>query len=195
MIQRLALAVTAVAMTIPCMATPARAQTPTPAPATTTAAPDAAKLAKAEQLFTVMRLDQTYAQMTNQLMASIRSSEAQMMPQDTQTSAQKTEQSAFEAKLMTVVMGELSWQKLEPDFAKLYADAYTTEQLDGLIAFYGSPLGQTVLGKTPDLLRQSSLISQQHLAVILPQIQKMVQDEAAKLKASDGKATDPSQSK
>ena len=137
-----------------------------------------------QQLFTVMRLDQTYAQMTNQLMASIHLSEAQMMPQETQTPAQKTEQEAFEAKLMTVVMGELSWQKLEPDFATLYAEAYTTEQLDGLIAFYGSPLGQTVLAKTPDLLRQSSVISQQHLTVILPQIQKMVQDEAVEVEGA-----------
>jgi hypothetical protein len=195
MIQRLALAVTAMALAIPCAATPARAQTAAPAPASTTAAPDAVKLAKAEQLFTVMRLDQTYAQMTNQLMASIHSSEAQMMPQNTQTPAQKTEQDAFESRLMTVVMGELSWQKLEPDFANLYSNAYTTEQLDGLSAFYGSPLGQAVLAKTPNLLRQSSAISQQHLAVILPQIQKMVQDEAARTKAPDGKAADPSQSK
>jgi hypothetical protein len=72
-----------------------------------------------------------------------------MLPQNTETPAQKNEQAAFEAKLTAVVMGELSWQKLEPDFAKLYAANYTAEQLDGLIAFYGSPLGQAVLAKTP----------------------------------------------
>jgi hypothetical protein len=158
-------------------------------------APDAAKLAKAHQLFVVMHLDTTYAQMTDQLMASVHASEAQMMPPSGQTPAQKAEQAAFEAKLTNLVMSELSWPKLEPDFAKLYADSYTGEQLDGLIAFYSSPLGQTVLAKTPELLRESSELSQRHLTVILPQMQQMIQDEAAKMKAQDNKPSNPSQYK
>jgi hypothetical protein len=101
-------------------------------------------MAKAHQLFTVMHMERT-----KKLMTSIHAWEAQMLPQNTETPAQKNEQAAFEAKLTAVVMGELSWQKLEPDFAKLYAANYTAEQLDGLIAFYGSPLGQAVLAKTP----------------------------------------------
>jgi hypothetical protein len=118
-----------------------------------------------------------------------------MMPPNVQTAAQKAEQAAFEAKLTSLVMGELSWAKLEPDFAKLYADSYTSEQLDGLIAFYSSPLGQTVLAKTPELLRESSELSQRHLTIILPQIQQMIQDEAAKMKAADDKPSNPSQYK
>jgi hypothetical protein len=186
--RRLAMALSVVVLTIGSAASAAFAQ----APAT---APDPANLAKAHQLFVVMHLDTTYAQMTDQLMASVRASEAQMMPPNAQTPAQKAEQAAFEAKVTNLVMSELSWAKLEPDFAKLYADSYTGDQLDGLIAFYGSPLGQAVLAKTPELLRESSELSQRHLTVILPQIQQMMAEEMAKIKSQDDKPSNPNQYK
>ena len=45
---------------------------------------------------------------------------------------------------------------LKPQEIKIYADAYTTQELEGIIAFYGSELGQTYLRKSPEIEKQMS---------------------------------------
>jgi hypothetical protein len=39
------------------------------------------------------------------------------------------------AQINKIVSGALAWQVLEPEYVKLYADAYTEEELDGSVDF------------------------------------------------------------
>ena len=50
--------------------------------------------------------------------------------------------------------------------SKVYAETYTAEELEGLIAFYSSPVGQSVLAKAPELAPEASRAMER----LLPQI-------------------------
>jgi hypothetical protein len=53
---------------------------------------------------------------------------------------------------------------------------YTEEELQALIKFYESPVGQKMIAKTPLLMQQTMAISQKHTANLMPKIQKMVKE-------------------
>ncbi|HEX7361743.1 MAG TPA: DUF2059 domain-containing protein [Bryobacteraceae bacterium] len=88
----------------------------------------------------------------------------------------------FEDQMFALIEERLSWSKLEPQFAQLYSEAYTTQELSDMVAFYKSPTGQAVLRKTPALIAKCSALGQHQLGDIGPVIQKMVNDYCANLK-------------
>jgi len=52
---------------------------------------------------------------------------------------------------MKVVDQQFGWPVLEPAFTKLYMDTYSESDVDGILAFYKSPAGQSMLAKAPAL--------------------------------------------
>ena len=87
---------------------------------------------------------------------------------------QKKSYDAFRQKVVTLLRSSATWKALEPDFVKLYSDAYSEEELDGILAFYHSPVGRTMLARAPQLTDQSIAISQQRMAALTPKIQELV---------------------
>jgi uncharacterized protein (UPF0254 family) len=51
------------------------------------------------------------------------------------TADQYAKLDTFTAQVNKIVSDALAWQVLEPEYVKLYADAYTEEELDGIAAF------------------------------------------------------------
>lgn len=88
------------------------------------------------------------------------------------------------AKMDDIITNALSWNSLEPDYEKIYAAAYTEQQLDDMLTFYNSPTGQAVVEKTPLLLKQANAIAQQRMALAIPEIQKLLKDCAAQVAAT-----------
>ena len=43
---------------------------------------------------------------------------------------------AVQARVNAVILEQLSWARLKPGFARIYAEAFSQEEVDGLIAFY-----------------------------------------------------------
>lgn len=52
------------------------------------------------------------------------------------------------AKLTAAVREFGTWEKIKPAMAEAYRDTYSEEELDGLLAFFNSPIGQTYLSKS-----------------------------------------------
>lgn len=156
-------------------------------------ADEASKRAKAEQLFALLHMDR----MMDQLMAGVKSQIQQIvqtMPgSDQATPEQKKQITDFQQRVLTVVNDKLGWKALEPDFITLYASTYTEEELDGIIGFYKSPVGQKMLDKTPELMTKSTQITQQKMREVQPQLNQMVQDFMKSMAASTVKPA-PAQS-
>ena len=76
-------------------------------------------------------------------------------------------------KIMDLMQKELSWEKIRPEFEKLYAETYSAEELDGLIKFYQSPIGQKFIQKQPEMQRKSMLMMQKLLMQIMPKVQEL----------------------
>lgn len=79
--------------------------------------------------------------------------------------------SAAYAKLMSDFYREhLAWTVLEPDFTQVYLETFTEPELRGMIAFYESPLGQTVLRKMPGLTERSQELTAKRVQAAMPQL-------------------------
>jgi len=71
------------------------------------------------------------------------------------------EMSDLAKQLLTVVSDQMSWEKTEPVFIKIYAEVFDESEIDGLLAICRSPTGQTFVAKSLLILRE--FIQQHHL--------------------------------
>lgn len=73
-------------------------------------------------------------------------------------------------RFVTIMREELSWENLKPMYIEIYRDSFTQEEIDGLIAFYQSPVGMAFVNKMP-IVMQKSMTSMQ--ARMQPIMEKM----------------------
>ena len=139
-------------------------------------ADEASKRAKAEQLFMLLHMDTTMGQLMSGIRKQVQEITQSMPGADQATPEQKKQITDFQQRVMDVVDQKIGWKALEPDFITLYASTYSEEELDGIVAFYKSPVGQRMLEKTPELMTKSTQITQQKMSELQPQLNQMVQD-------------------
>ena len=87
-----------------------------------------------------------------------------------------------QAKMTGVLKEELSWEKMKDLYVQAYRETFSQEEIDGLIAFYQTPAGQSFVSKQPELAKRTMTIMQQCMAPLLQRIQKMSGETAAELK-------------
>ncbi len=142
-------------------------------------ADDASKQTKIQELFRLEKLDQISKQSMQRAMdmmnnpAMVQRMSGVQLPPGQQQAMQQ-----LSGKLFPILSSALSWENVEPDYIKLYANAFTEKQIDDMIAFYKSPTGQAFAEKEPMLVQQQSAIAQQRLIGIMPEIQKTIKDFA-----------------
>jgi hypothetical protein len=88
------------------------------------------------------------------------------------------------AKMIVVISDVISWEKLRPAYVDLYAAAYSEEEVDGILAFYKSPVGQALLAKTPELITKSSAIVNGHMQELGPRMREVMDDLQKQLRAA-----------
>ena len=77
-------------------------------------------------------------------------------------------------KVASMVSDAVAWDKLKPAYLKLYLDAYSEEELDGIIAFYKSPAGQAMVTKSPSLMAQASDIVRERITDVQPELTRLM---------------------
>jgi hypothetical protein len=147
-------------------------------------ADDASKLAKVHEFFEISKADQLSTQVMKQVMDQMNSGMMQQLTGTHLTADQQKQLNEFNKQVQAIMTSSLGWDKLEPEYAKLYVAAYSEQQLDDILAFYKSPTGQAMVEKNPELLKQSSVIAQQHLMSAMPELQKLMKDFAAQATAN-----------
>jgi len=80
---------------------------------------------------------------------------------------------------MDIISQEMSWEKIKDEMAAVYAEVLTAEELKGLIAFYGSPIGRRFTEKQPELMARSMQITQKRMMVVMPMIKKRIEEMKA----------------
>jgi hypothetical protein len=86
---------------------------------------------------------------------------------------------AFPSKFIAVMREEFNWEKMKPVFIKMYGETYDQEEIDGLIAFYSSPVGKSYLSKMPQLMPK-----------LMGEMQSLMQSFMPKMKAAMDKAAE-----
>jgi hypothetical protein len=75
------------------------------------------------------------------------------------------------AKVAKAMREEMTWAKLEPMVVQIYRESFEQAEIDGLIAFYQSPVGQAFVAKMPAVTQRSMALSQQQLQAFMPKLQ------------------------
>jgi hypothetical protein len=78
------------------------------------------------------------------------------------------------ARLFSIMRSELSWDKLEPEYVRLYTQTFDQSEIDGLIAFYQTPAGQAYLSKMPSVMQKSVAIGQMHMQALAPKMKEAI---------------------
>lgn len=138
-------------------------------------ADDASKRTKIEELLAILHIDNVSSQIMNNLGRQMQQLSTHQFGA-TPTADQQKQFDEFQTRVSGLVQQTIGWKVVEPDYVKLYSDAYTEPEIDSFLAFYKSPAGKTLLAKSPDLASKSMTLTQTHMATIEPQLRQMVTD-------------------
>jgi uncharacterized protein len=75
----------------------------------------------------------------------------------------------------------MSYESLRPDLVKIYADAFTDQELQELIAFYRTPTGQKALELTPELAVKGAELGMRRVKDHMAELKQMIEAENARL--------------
>jgi uncharacterized protein len=145
----------------------AHAQSPTP-------------LASAESIETLMQLSKMES-LTESMYSSMEPIFQQAMQQGIGsrklTPAQESAVKKLPAKMIALFKEEFSWSKMKPGFIQIYQETFTQPEVDGMIAFYQTPVGQAMINKTPQVMQKSVQLSQGMMASVMPRVMKILEQD------------------
>ena len=75
----------------------------------------------------------------------------------------------------------LTWERMAPRMAALYAEAMTEQEIRDLMAFYRTPSGQKLIAITPELTHRSAAIGAEMAQQYLPQLEAMMKERMDEL--------------
>lgn len=154
-------------------------------------ADDASKRAKVEELFAVLRVNRITEQIASSVRKQMEASLQGIPGMSQPTPAQKKVVDDYEAKIMALVNENMGWKVLEPQMLQLYSDTYSEQEIDGILAFYKSPVGHKMLEKSPELTQKSMAISQEKLMALQPQINAYSQEFSRQFAAAQTPPAQP----
>jgi hypothetical protein len=124
------------------------------------------------------QMDSVLAQMEGAMKASLqRLTQGKPLSADEQAMLDQRQ-----AKMSAILKEEFSWDKVKDQYVQAYREMFTQEEIDGLIAFYQTPAGQSLVNKQPELAKRTMTILQQRMAPVMQRIQKMSEAAASELK-------------
>lgn len=141
----------------------------------TARADEASKRAKIQELFTVMRMEQTLQQVMDAMEKSVIPMTQQIFGGNVPPTM-KTQVADMQHQMFGLIEQEMGWKTMEPAYTEIYARNFTEEQIDDLIAFYKSPTGTAYLDRVPTLTTESMQAAQAKITALQPEIRQMIED-------------------
>ncbi len=136
-------------------------------------ADEASKQAKVKELFAVMHIDHSLDRMRNAMEQQVQATAKNAPGTEQMTPEKQKIQQEYIDNSMKVVDQDFGWPALEAAYVKLYSDTYTEQEVDGILAFYKSPVGQAFLAKTPEVSAGVMEIVHSHMGDFQPKMQSL----------------------
>lgn len=132
-----------------------------------------------EKMMSVMQVEKMLNQMMTQMEAGMQSGMEQSLQQSLHgtppTPAQKAQADQFQKKLGGILRDELSFAKMKDIYLQVYRETFTQQEIDSIIAFYGSPAGKAMVEKVPVAMQKASTIMQSRMGPLMQKIQAMTE--------------------
>ena len=87
------------------------------------------------------------------------------------------------ARLTDTFKTMMSWEAMEPMYLKVYAETFTQKEIDGMTAFYETPVGHSMIEKMPLVVKNTMVIMQKQMEGLMPKIQQIAKETADEIKA------------
>ena len=162
------IAILALALCLGCA--PAFAADPAPAPAPV---PDSMRASDADidRLLKVMDAQSMMEGIMKQFSVSQQSMVQEAFGKDL-SDAERERMQELLAKTNAITLKHMSWTALEPVMREVYAQVFSKQEVNAMIAFYSTPEGASILKKSPRVL-----------AVTMQEIQPIAHDAMLEVKA------------
>lgn len=89
----------------------------------------------------------------------------------------------MEQKIFRMVQEETSWERMRPEIVAIYRETFSQEEIDAMVEFYGSPVGQSVIDKMPGVMRKSMQVTHRQMMSVMPKIRQIQQETARELQS------------
>jgi len=142
-----------------------------------------ATIADAEEVFRKMNFDEMLGKVLDQTKKSQLNMIKQMMARNPQKGVSQEDMMALQTKIMDTMFAELKPESMRAELAKVYSDVFTKDELSGLADFYGTPAGQAMTSKQPELQQKMMEIMQPRIMAAMPKVQALSQEFAQQQKA------------
>ena len=94
-------------------------------------------------------------------------------------------------KMMDLMAQEMSWEKMKDDYIAAYSEVFTQEELQGLIDFYKTPLGQKYVEKMPELTTKLMQVGNKHTMQLMPKIKAITSEMTNEIMRKSQETTPP----
>jgi hypothetical protein len=139
-----------------------------------------ASIESVERLMQVMQVQTQLEAMQAQTLPLMQNAMRQGLGTQMSTAASEHLFNVVMPRMDAVVREEFSWAKLKSSFAAIYAETFTQEEVDGLIAFYDA-----LIAKTPELTQRSFRLMQEKMGPVMQRVTQIARDEIEKERAKN----------
>lgn len=91
------------------------------------------------------------------------------------------------AEVMAMMKDLLAWEKLVPLYVRVYQKTFTQQELDGMLAFYKTPVGAAMIAKMPAVMQNTMEEMQSLMGPVMEKIQRTQKEIAAQMKTDKNK--------
>ncbi|NJK92969.1 MAG: DUF2059 domain-containing protein [Blastochloris sp.] len=136
----------------------------------------------------VTEVEKTIDSVLGQMDSVMKSSMDMALQGQAMNADSKALQEKLQSRMATIIKEEMSWDKMKDFYIQVYAENFTQEEIDGMIAFYDSPIGKAVTAKMPQVTIKSMTQMQQRMGPLMERIQKVTKEivEESKLAPKKG---------
>jgi len=93
----------------------------------------------------------------------------------------------MQGKVIAIMKEEMSWTKMEPMLLEVYRAAFNQSEIDGMLAFYKSDVGRSVIAKMPLVMQHTMRITQERMMAIMPRILQIEEETLQEIRAQAGR--------
>lgn len=94
----------------------------------------------------------------------------------------------FKDVMLKFLRKHMSYKSLKPDLIRIYSEAFTEPELKEINAFYRTDVGKKAIRLMPELVNKGGQLGAQRVRENLPELQQMIQAEAARIQQRQSKA-------
>ena len=145
--------------------------------------------AQIDRLMDTMEMRRTLEETYGQIEAMSESMGMRMLGEDASPQQRESLKRVMSQQQRTM-RNVMSWDVVGPIYKRVYAKLFTAEEVDAMIAFYGSDTGRRIMRKTPQAIQLSMEEMQPIIVATIGEMKKSMETEIERAR-SDGQPATP----